>query len=624
MILPTPYQQYIYLSKYSRWRDGDRRRETWDETVGRYFGFFVDHLGDRFPLNDYHELYDTVVNLDVMPSMRCLMTAGPALARDNVAGYNCAYTPINRPSAFDEILFILMCGTGVGFSVERQYVSRLPQVAETFDTVPMTIVVRDSKRGWAEALRTFINCLYSGKLPQVDFSKIRPAGSRLKKMGGQASGPEPLKEVFRFAERLFVVAAGRRLTSLEAHDLVCKIAECVVVGGVRRSALLSLSNLSDVRMREAKSGRWWEENPQRALANNSVCYTERSDAGQFMAEWLELYRSRSGERGIFNRLAAQRQANRYGKRDATVDYGTNPCSEIILRPNQFCNLSEVVCRANDDFNDLARKVMVATILGTWQSTLTNFRYLSREWQRNCEAERLLGVSLTGIMDCESVRLGSETLRQLREIAIETNQREAARLGISPSVAITCVKPSGTVSQLVNSSSGIHSRYALFYIRRTRELATSPIAQLLMESGMPFEKDVTLAGHVVFSWPVRAPRGSICDEPALTQLERWKMFQDHWCDHKPSVTISVAEGEWPEVGAWVWKHFDDMSGVSFLPKAGNHTYQQAPFEAVDGETIERMEAAQPKIDWRELEMFEKTDTTESSRELACSAGGQCEI
>jgi len=637
MNLPTDFQTYIHQSKYARWNPQAGRRETWRETVGRYFDFFIQHLN----LKDMDlDIFYSILNLEVMPSMRCLMTAGPALERDHIAGYNCAYTPINRVEAFDEILYILMCGTGVGFSVERQYTEQLPEVPLHFDcqATNSLIIVPDSRSGWAWSLGEFIWCLYQGVIPSVDFSRIRPKGSRLNTMGGQASGPEPLKEVFSYGTKLFIQAAGRKLTPLEVHDLVCKIAECVVVGGVRRSALLSLSDLGDVEMRSAKAGSWWSEFPHRALANNSICYANRPSVGQFMDEWLSLYNSRSGERGIFNRDAIKRQVLRNGRRNllenATsrgIEFGTNPCSEIILRPNQFCNLSEVVCRETDDLDDLARKVRVASILGTWQASLTDFRYIGKEWKVNCEEERLLGVSLTGVMDCEFLMdirgIGNNlayVLEELKKVAVETNREEAECLGIAPATAVTCVKPSGTVSQLVNSASGLHPRYAPFYIRRTRELASSPMAMFLRDQGVPCEPDLQLKDHLVFSWPQKSPRGAVTKLTAIEHLELWKVFQDHWCEHKPSVTVTVEEDEWPSVGAWVWKHFDEMSGVSFLPSQDNHIYPQAPFESISETKYDELLMGMPVIKWDELSEYEMEDTTTGSRELTCSAGGQCEI
>ena len=562
--------------------------------------------------------------------MRCLMTAGEALKRENVAGYNCSYVAVDSPRAFDEILYILMNGTGVGFSVERQDVMKLPNVADELHPTDTTIVVPDSKLGWAKSLKELIHLLYSGQIPSWDLSKVRPAGAPLKTFGGRASGPEPLDQLFRFAINIFKNASGRKLTSLECHDLVCKIAEIVVVGGVRRSALISLSNLSDDRMRVAKSGQWWEDNGQRALANNSACYTEKPEIGIFMDEWKSLYDSKSGERGIFNRQSAKEQAGRNGRRDNDWDFGTNPCSEIILRSKQFCNLSEVVIRATDDMKTLKEKVKFATILGTFQSTLVNFKYLTRDWAKNTEEERLLGVSLTGIMD-NTLTNGKEPdldkrLDELRKVAIATNAEWADKIGINQSVSITCVKPSGTVSQLVDSASGIHARHNPYYIRTVRADKKDPLAMYMRDAGFPCEDDVMKPDHTyVFSFPMKAPENAVMrqDMTAIEQLELWLVYQKHWCEHKPSVTISVKEDEWFEVGAWVYKHFDWMSGVSFLPYS-EHVYKQAPYQDCDSVVYQRELDKMPKnVDWTQLSAYETTDMTEGAQELACVAGG-CEI
>ena len=632
--LPTEYQEFIHLSRYSRWLPEKGRRETWSETVGRYFDFFTEHLEEQndFKLDDVSRkrLEEAVLSQKVMPSMRCLMTAGEALKRENVSGYNCSYVAVDSPRAFDEILYILMNGTGVGFSVERQDVMKLPNVADELHETDTTIVVPDSKLGWAKSLKELIHLLYSGQIPSWDLSKVRPAGAPLKTFGGRASGPEPLDQLFRFAINIFKNASGRKLTSLECHDLVCKIAEIVVVGGVRRSALISLSNLSDDRMRVAKSGQWWEDNGQRALANNSACYTEKPEIGIFMDEWKSLYDSKSGERGIFNRQSAKEQAGRNGRRDNDWDFGTNPCSEIILRSKQFCNLSEVVIRATDDMKTLKEKVKFATILGTFQSTLVNFKYLTRDWKKNTEEERLLGVSLTGIMD-NTLTNGKEPglekrLDELRKVAIATNAEWADKIGIQQSVSITCVKPSGTVSQLVDSASGIHARHNPYYIRTVRADKKDPLAMYMRDAGFPCEDDVMKPDHTyVFSFPMKAPEGAVMrqDMTAIEQLELWLVYQKHWCEHKPSVTISVKEDEWFEVGAWVYKHFDWMSGVSFLPYS-EHVYKQAPYQDCDSVVYQRELEKMPKnIDWTQLSAYETTDMTEGAQELACVAGG-CEI
>ncbi len=634
MQLPTPYQQYIHASRYARYSYENNRRETWDETVTRYFNFFEEHLHDNhdYKLTDNNRkmLEDGIKELKVMPSMRCLMTAGEALKRENVAGYNCSYIAVNNLRAFDELLYVLMNGTGVGFSVERQFVTELPIINEDFHATDTIIMVSDSKLGWAKALRELISLLAAGQIPQWNLSRVRPAGSPLKTFGGRASGPEPLEDLFRFFINIFRDAAGRKLTSLEAHDLCCKIAEVVVVGGVRRSALISLSNLSDDRMRHAKAGRWWESNVQRSLANNSACYTEKPDMGIFMEEWKSLYESKSGERGIFNRQAAQSRSEMNGRRDATHEFGTNPCSEIILRDREFCNLTEVIIRGDDTEETLEEKVKLATILGTFQSTLTNFRYLNRKWGENCEEERLLGVSMTGIMDnvlTNGKKKGLEDLLdRLREVAIQTNKYWAKQLGIPQSAAITCVKPSGTVSQLVDSASGIHARHAPYYVRTVRADKKDPLAKMMYEQGFPCEDDVTKPEHTwVFSFPVKGPAKGVYrkDMNALEQLNLWKIYQEHWCEHKPSITISVKEEEWMEVGAWVYGNFDMMSGVSFLPMS-DHTYRQAPYQDCTKEQYDKLFREMPKnINWMKLQEYEEQDMTAGSQELACSAGS-CEI
>ena len=634
MQLPTPYQQYIHASRYARYSYENNRRETWDETVTRYFNFFEEHLHDnhdyKLTNNNRKMLEDGIKELKVMPSMRCLMTAGEALKRENVAGYNCSYIAVNNLRAFDELLYVLMNGTGVGFSVERQFVTELPIINEDFHATDTIIMVSDSKLGWAKALRELISLLAAGQIPQWNLSRVRPAGSPLKTFGGRASGPEPLEDLFRFFINIFRDAAGRKLTSLEAHDLCCKIAEVVVVGGVRRSALISLSNLSDDRMRHAKAGRWWESNVQRSLANNSACYTEKPDMGIFMEEWKSLYESKSGERGIFNRQAAQSRSEMNGRRDATHEFGTNPCSEIILRDREFCNLTEVIIRGGDTEETLEEKVKLATILGTFQSTLTNFRYLNRKWGENCEEERLLGVSMTGIMDnvlTNGKKKGLEDLLvKLRQVAIDTNKYWAKQLGITQSAAITCVKPSGTVSQLVDSASGIHARHAPYYVRTVRADKKDPLAKMMYDQGFPCEDDVTKPEHTwVFSFPVKGPAKGVYrkDMNALEQLNLWKIYQEHWCEHKPSITISVKEEEWMEVGAWVYGNFDMMSGVSFLPMS-DHTYRQAPYQDCTKEQYDKLFREMPKnINWMKLQEYEEQDMTAGSQELACSAGS-CEI
>ena len=633
--LPTTYQEFIHLSRYSRWLPEEKRRETWDETVSRYFNYFTEHLQEshQYKISEKlrNELETSVLGLRVMPSMRCLMTAGEALKRENIAGYNCSFVTVNRVQAFDEILYVLMNGTGVGFSVERQEVSKLPPVAEEFFMSDTTIVVSDSKLGWAKAYKELVAMLYSGQIPRWDLSKVRPAGAPLKTFGGRASGPEPLENLFNFTVTTFKNAAGRQLSSIECHDIVCKIAEIVVVGGVRRSALISLSNLSDDRMRHAKSGQWWEANPQRALANNSACYTERPDMGIFMKEWLALYESKSGERGIFSRDSAQKQAAKNGRRDADHSFGTNPCSEIILRDREFCNLSEVVVRETDTRESLLDKVRHATILGTFQSTLTNFKYVSSTWKNNCEEERLLGVSLTGIMDNELTNgkgkgdIGA-LLDELREEAIKTNKEFAQKINIPQATAITCVKPSGTVSQLVDAASGIHARHNPYYIRTVRGDKKDPLTKMMVDAGFPVEDDHMNQSHTsVFSFPMKVHKSAVfrTDMSAIKQLELWKTYQEHWCEHKPSVTISVKENEWLEVGAWVYENFDYMSGVSFLPFS-EHIYKQAPYQDCDEKEYKFLVQKMPKeVDWGKLAEYEVMDMTIGSQELACAAGG-CEI
>jgi len=632
--LPTEYQNIIHLSRYARWLENENRRERWDETVNRYFDFFENYLKNEFKyeFKERKQLQKAVLNLDVMPSMRALMTAGQALERDNVAGYNCAYVAISRQRAFDEIMYILMCGTGVGFSVERQFVNNLPEVAEELYQTDTTIMVADSKIGWAKAYKELISLLYSGQIPKWDLSKLRPAGARLKTFGGRSSGPAPLENLFKFTVNTFMGATGRKLNSIECHDLVCKIAEIVVVGGVRRSALISLSNLTDERLRTAKSGQWWEINPQRALSNNSVAYTEQPDMGIFMHEWNSLYKSKSGERGIFNREAVKKHlAELVERRDNSFDFGVNPCGEIILRDRQFCNLSEVVVRPDDDEKSLKAKVKLATILGTIQSTLTNFRYISNEWSKNCEEERLLGVSLTGIMDHNilnniSSQIGN-LINNLKKVAIDTNKEWAKKLGINASTAITCIKPSGTVSQLVNASSGIHPRHSEYYIRTIRGDKKDPVSKFMFDKGFPCEDEIHQPDHMwVFSFPQKSPDNGVTrkDLNATDQLEMWKEYSKNWCEHNPSVTINVREDEWMQVGAWVYKNFNDLNGVSFLPYT-EHSYLQAPYMECTKEKYEELLSKMPEnIDWSELSNYEQEDNTTGTHELACTSDGSCEL
>jgi len=637
-ILPTDYQNFIALSRYARWKEDEQRRETWSETVARYFDYMAGHLSSKhgYQLSDSlrGELEEAVLSQQVMPSMRALMTSGPALDRCHVGGYNCSYVPVDSPRAFDETMYILMCGTGVGFSVERINVDKLPVVNEDFHETDTVIKVGDSRPGWAKSLKELIAMLYTGQVPKWDVSEVRPAGARLKTFGGRASGPQPLVELFEFCVEVFRKASGRRLYPIECHDLMCKIGEVVVVGGVRRSALISLSNLNDDQMRHAKAGQWWENEGQRALANNSVAYKEKPQMGTFMREWLSLYDSKSGERGIFNRQSAKIQASKNGRRDTEYDFGCNPCSEIILRPYQFCNLSEVVVRSTDTQQTLTEKVRLATILGTFQSTLTEFKYLRKVWKTNTEEERLLGVSLTGIMDNalmsgKSAHLGNNigsTLEALKDVAVNTNASLAKSLGIPQSTAITCIKPSGTVSQLTDAASGIHARHNPYYIRTVRGDNKDPLTQFLVDAGIPAEPDVMKPDSTtVFSFPMQSPNSAVCrtDMSAIEQLELWLTYQRHWCEHKPSVTISVKEDEWMEVGAWVYKHFDEVSGISFLPFS-EHTYKQAPYQDCTEEEYQEMLNQMPKsIDWSKLQEFEKEDTTSGGRELACTAG-VCEV
>ena len=633
--LPTTYQEFIHLSRYARWNEGTGRRETWQETVARYFDFMQEHLkrNNKTDISKIRkDLEQAVLNLEIMPSMRALMSAGKALERDNVAGFNCSYVAVDNVRSFDETHYILMCGTGVGFSVERQYVNKLPDLPEELHPTDTIIKVADSKIGWAKAYKELMSLLYAGHIPHWDLSNIRLQGARLKTFGGRASGPAPLDDLMQFTVNIFTDAISkgqRKLVSIDCHDLMCKIAEVVVVGGVRRSALISLSNLSDERMRNAKSGQWWEHSQHRALSNNSVAYTDSVEMGPFIKEWASLYESKSGERGIFNRQAAEEQAAKNGRREEYKDFGCNPCSEIILRNKQFCNLTEVVVRPDDTWKSLERKVELATILGTFQATLTNFRYLTKAWKNNTEEEALLGVSLTGIMDNKKMYQGDNLPRRLqnfKNVSVAKNKEWAKKLGIKQSAAITCVKPSGTVSQLVDSASGIHTRHSEYYLRTVRADKKDPIAQLMVDQGVYHEDDITKPDHtLVFYFPIKSPKKSLTriDLSAIEHLKIWKTYQDHWCEHKPSATISVRESEWLKVGAWVWDNFDRISGVSFLPYA-DHSYQQAPYQEIfEDEYNEWMEKTVHEIDWSRITEYEKEDMTENTKELACTAGA-CEI
>ena len=634
--IENPYENFIALSRYARWLSEENRRETWSETVDRYFDYIQKHLKEKHNYTPEDklvaELKQFVFDRNVMPSMRSVMTAGPALERDNVAGYNCSFLPVDSLRSFDEAMYILMCGTGVGFSVESVYVNKLPVIAEAFEKTDTIVVVEDSKAGWSKALRELIALLYQGQIPAIDVSKVRPAGARLKTFGGRASGPQPLINLFDFTIKTFRHAAGRKLKPIEAHDIMCKIGEVVVVGGVRRSAMISLSDLNDHDMATAKAGAWWENHPQRALSNNSVAFASKPEMNDFIAEWKSVYDSKSGERGIYNVKAAQSQAAKFGRRDPEIHYGTNPCSEIILRPYQFCNLSEVVLREEDSVEDIARKVELATILGTWQSTLTDFKYLRKIWKDNTEEERLLGVSLTGqfghkyMSGQQGLSKLANTLDYLRELAVTTNVEEAGKIGINPSAAITCVKPSGTVSQLVGVSSGMHPWHSDYYIRTVRGDKKDPLTQFLADSGIPAEDDFMKPNDTtVFSFPMKAPKNAIKrnDLTAIEHLDVWLTYQRHWCEHKPSITVSIREDEWMAVGAWVFKHFDELSGVSFLPYS-EHTYVQAPYQDATKEEYEEFVKKMPKsIAWENLSLYETEDNTTGSQSLAC-VSGECEL
>lgn len=627
----TPqYSEFIHLSRYARWLEDKKRRETWEETVSRYFNFFSGRFKENKRAVDLlEECKISVLNLESMPSMRCLMTAGPALDISEVAGYNCSYAVIDHPRVFDEIMYVLLCGTGVGFSVEQHYVNQLPDVAESFHDSDTTIVVADSKIGWASSFRELISMLYAGKVPKFDFSRVRPAGARLKTFGGRASGPKPLADLFEFSVQLFKKAAGRKLSTIECHDLVCKIAEIVVVGGVRRSALISLSNLSDDRMRVSKSGQWWMDQKQRALANNSAVYTEKPNFEVFFSELQSLYSSKSGERGIFSRVAAKKTVAKNGRRDPNYEFGTNPCSEIILRAFQFCNLTEVVLRSGDSLEDVLRKIRVATILGTFQSTLTNFKYLRKIWRKNTEEERLLGVSLTGIMDHPVLNDLNhpeikDWLKTMREYAIEVNKEISELLGINQSTAITCVKPSGTISQLVDSASGIHARFAPYYIRTVRADKKDPLAKLMVDLGFPYEVDVMNSENLVFSFPIKSPEQSkfVKDIDAVSQIKLWELYQEHWCEHKPSVTIYYTDDSFFKVADYCWNNFDKISGISFLPYS-DHNYEQAPYQEITEDQFYALQEKMPKdFTWESLALYETEDGTKSSQTLACTANG-CE-
>ena len=632
--ITDPYKNFIHISRYARWVEEKNRRETWTETVDRYINFMKDHLILNYGYSPnskiFDEVKDAILNHRIMPSMRALMTAGPALERDHIAAYNCSFIAVDSLRAFDEAMYVLMNGTGVGFSVESKYVDELPVISESFNQTATTIVVEDSKLGWAKALKELIALLSQGQIPEWDMSKVRPSGARLKTFGGRASGPGPLSALFTFTVDTFKNAAGRRLKPIEAHDLMCKVGEVVVVGGVRRSALISLSNLDDFEMAKAKSGSWWEKQAQRSLANNSAVYNTKPNTAQFLREWRNLYESKSGERGIYNMESVRKHVESFGRRDASLVSGTNPCGEIILRPNEFCNLTEVVISADDTREDLMEKVRLATILGTWQSTLTNFKYIRKTWKDNCEEERLLGVSLTGIYGNKITSTAGKALEQLltdmRLESVRINDHEAKKLNINPSVSITCVKPSGTVSQLVGVSSGIHPWYSEYYIRSVRGSNNDPLTQFLKDSGIPSEPDVMKPDETtVFYFPQKAPKNATItkDLTAIDHLEMWKIYRTYWTEHNPSVTINVHEDEWLRVGAWVFDNFDSIGGISFLP-ASEHTYKQAPYQEISKDEYEEWVKKSPSsIQWEMLSLYEKEDGTTGTQELSCVAG-ECEI
>jgi ribonucleoside-triphosphate reductase (thioredoxin) len=632
--ISDPYRNFIHVSRYSRWLEEKGRRETWVETVDRYMNFMKNHLVNNYNYDNnditFTQVREAIINHKVMPSMRAMMTAGPALERDNIAAYNCSFIAVDSLRAFDEAMYILMNGTGVGFSVEQKYVANLPVIAEELYPTNTTIVVEDSKLGWAKSFKELIGLLVTGQIPEWDMSKVRPAGARLKTFGGRASGPEPLNDLFKFTVEQFRIAKGRRLKPIEAHDLMCKIGEVVVVGGVRRSALISLSNLDDFEMAKAKSGQWWETEPQRALANNSAVYNMKPNTAQFLREWRNLYESKSGERGIYNLDAVRKHIDKFDRRDSSKVAGTNPCGEILLRANQFCNLTEVVISAEDTVETLLEKVRVATVLGTWQSTLSNFKYIRKTWQSNTEEERLLGVSLTGIFGNKLTGTMHSNLAsmldEMRELAVSENAKEADKLGINHSTAITTVKPSGTVSQLTGVSSGIHPWYSKYYIRSVRADNKDPMTMFLKDFGVPSEPDVMKSDMTtVFYFPIKAPKGATVtkDMSAIEHLEVWKAYRTHWTEHNPSVTINVAEDEWLDVGAWVFKNFDSIGGVSFLPLS-EHSYKQAPYQEVTKEEYEQAVKSMPsRIPWESLPLYELEDTTTGSQELACTAGA-CDV
>ncbi len=635
----NPLGELVYLRTYARWIPEENRRETWIETVDRYVSFMEENLGDKLSTEEYAELREAILKQEVMPSMRLMQFSGEPARRCNTCAYNCTYTAPRALGDFAEIMYLSMQGCGVGFSIESENVEQLPQIKKQHGKKAQTHVVADSKEGWCNALTLALNTWYEGKDVEFDYSLIRPAGARLKTMGGKASGPEPLRSLLQFTREKILARQGRRLRSIDVHDIICKIGECVVAGGVRRTAMISLSDIDDIDLRDAKKGQFYLTDPQRSIANNSAVYEYPPSNTELLEEWIALMKSGSGERGIFNRgtlvnTLPERRAE-YFKSIGTLDedgvihdsIGTNPCGEIILQPKQFCNLSEIIARQDDTKESLLRKARLATILGTYQSTLTKFNYIGKEWTENCEVERLLGVSVTGQWDCEEARK-PEVLRALRDTAVATNAEYAKRFGVPQSMSVTAVKPSGTVSQTFNCSSGIHPRHAPYYIRRVRISATDSLFKLLRSQGVPHYPEVGQtvenATTYVIEFPVASPEASICkdEQTALEQLEYWKNVKLNFTEHNPSATISVGENEWIPVVNWLQENWDIIGGLSFLPRF-DHVYQLAPYEAITKEKYEEMKKAFPDIDYSKLTMYEHTDETEQKKELAC-VGGLCEI
>ena len=622
--------EFVYYRSYSRWIEEENRRETWIETVDRYMNFMRENLDDALSPEEYQEIHDAVLRQEVMPSMRLMWSAGEAAKATNVAAYNCSYIAPTKIEDFAEIMYVSMCGAGVGFSIESQTAQQLPQIKkQTGERLPAHIV-HDSKEGWCNALTAGLRTWFTGKDVDFDFSKLRPEGARLKTMGGRSSGPGPLRDLMDFTRRKILARQGRRLSNLDVHDIICKIGDIVVSGGVRRSALISLSDFDDIEMRDAKKGQFYIKDPQRSLANNSTVYNEKPSATQFMEEWLALAKSGTGERGIFNRggLKHQVPARRWKVlKDDEPTWGTNPCGEIILRSKEFCNLTEIVARQEDTEDTLMRKARLATILGTYQSSLTDFPYISKDWKENCDEERLLGVSVTGQWDSQAVR-DPEVLKKLLAEARRVNKIYAARFGVAPSTAITCVKPSGTVSQLVDASSGMHPRHSEYYIRRIRISATDSLFQMLKDQKVPYKPEVGQASGsantYVIEFPVKAPKSAKFrdDVSAITQLEHWKMVKQNYTEHNPSVTISVGDGEWIDVAHWLYGNWDILGGLSFLPREET-VYQLAHYEAITKERYDEMKKTFPAIDFSQIVLYEKDDTTSGAKELAC-VSGVCEI